>query len=168
MRGILRGGVAQDTPTANIGLSGMRAPTSSAKPLIPTSPLIRPVKSPIGEVKPATATILPRPIKKLGTPEVTPTEEVAPKPMSDEISEVIEDQDPIEEESSESIMEIVEDHKSGTLRPITKTMIPQQQPTNKVAKLTPVKHMLEPVKKMKTRGSPPAKDFGKDKSSSDE
>ena len=87
MRGILGGGTTQEAPTANIGLSGMRAPTSSAKPLIPTSPLIRPVKSPIGEAKPATATILPRPIKKLGTPDVTVNDEIAPEPMSNEISE---------------------------------------------------------------------------------
>ena len=166
MRGILGGGANQEPATANIGLSGMRAPTSSAKPLIPTSPLIRPVKSPIGEAKPATATILPRPIKKLGTPDVTPNEEVAPEPMSNEINEVLEEQEPIQEDSTESVMEITKDQEFGTLRPITKTMIPQQQPKTNVAKLTPVKHMLEPEKK--TQGSPPPKNFGKDKSSSDE
>ena len=144
----------------------MKAPTSSTKQLTPTSSLIRPVKSPISEVKPATATILPRPIKKLGTPEVTPNEEVAPEPMSNEITEVIEEQEPVQEDSSESVMETTEDQEFGTLRPIAKTMIPQQQPKRNVAELTPVKHMLEPVKK--TRGSPPPKDFGKDKSSSDE
>ncbi|MGB0474764.1 MAG: hypothetical protein ACPGK2_02895, partial [Candidatus Poseidoniaceae archaeon] len=164
MRGILGGGTTQEAPTANIGLSGMRAPTSSAKPLIPTSPLIRPVKSPIGEAKPATATILPRPIKKLGTPDVTATEEIAPEPMSNEITEVLEEQALPQEESGEA--EVVEEQEYTTLRPITKTLTPQQQPKTNVAKLTPVKHMLEPVKK--TRGAPPSKDFGKKKSTSDE
>ena len=54
----------------------------------------------------------------------------------------------------------------GTLRPITKTMIPQQQPSTTVANLTPVKHMLEPAKK--SRGAPPPKDLGKKKSDGDE
>lgn len=164
MRGILGGGTTQEAPTANIGLSGMRAPTSSAKPLIPTSPLIRPVKSPIGEAKPATATILPRPIKKLGTPEVTKTEEITPAPMSSEITDVLEEQVLPQEESGET--EVTEELEYSTLRPITKTLTPQQQPKTNLAKLTPVKHMLEPVKK--TRGAPPPKDFGKKKSSSDE
>ena len=146
MRGILGGGRAQEPPRPNIGLAGMRAPTSSAKPLIPTSPLIRPVKSPIGEAKPATAAILPRPIKKLGTPEVQPaTEVVAPETSVEETTDI-------------------DDQRTDTttLRPIAKTMIPQQQPRTTVAKLTPVKHMLEPVKK--SRGPPPSKDMGKKKS----
>jgi len=166
MRGILGGGVNQEPPAANIGLSGMRAPTSSAKPLIPTSPLIRPVKSPIGEAKPATAAILPRPIKRLGTPEVTPTEEVVAEPMSNEIAEVMEEQEAPQEVASETVVEVAEEREYSTLRPITKTLTPQQQPKANVAKLTPVRHMLEPVKK--TRGAPPSKDFGKKKPSSEE
>ena len=166
MRGILGGGVNQEPPAANIGLSGMRAPTSSAKPLIPTSPLIRPVKSPIGEAKPATAAILPRPIKRLGTAEVTPTEEVVAEPMSNEIAEVMEEQEAPQEVASESVVEVAEEREYSTLRPITKTLTPQQQPKANVAKLTPVRHMLEPVKK--TRGAPPSKDFGKKKPSSEE
>ena len=166
MRGILGGGANQEAPTANIGLAGMRAPTSSAKPLIPTSPLIRPVKSPIGEVKPATAAILPRPIMKLGKPEVVPsTEELVPEPIAEEsiepaVEEVMTETESIEEE------EIIQTQEVGTLRPITKTMIPQQQPRKTIAKLTPVKHMLEPEKK--SRGAPPSKDFGKKKSDIDE
>ena len=45
-------------------------------------------------------------------------------------------------------------------------MIPQQQSSTNVAKLTPVKHMLEPAKK--ARGAPPSKDLGKKKSDSEE
>ena len=84
--------------------------------------------------------------------------------MSNEIAEVIEEQDLPQEESGEA--KVVEEQEYTTLRPITKTLTPQQQPKTNVAKLTPVKHMLEPVKK--TRGAPPSKDFGKKKSTSDE
>ena len=69
---------------------------------------------------------------------------------------------------TESIEEekIIQTQEVGTLRPITKTMIPQQQPRKTIAKLTPVKHMLEP--EQKARGAPPSKDFGKKKSDIDE
>ena len=167
MRGILGSSTNQDPPQANIGLAGMRAPTSSAKPLTPGSPLIRPVKSPISsDVKPATATILPRPIKKLGTPEVSPsTEELTPEPMSEEIAEEITEEVLVPQEQDEA--EIVQETQEvATLRPITRTMIPQQQSSTNVAKLTPVKHMLEPAKK--ARGPPPSKDLGTKKSDSDE
>ena len=141
----------------------MRAPTSSAKPLIPTSPLIRPVKSPIGEAKPATASILPRPIKKLGTPEIQPaTEKIVPETeIVDTITEEISNREELAQES-------IKDDTSelGTLRPISKTMIPQQQPRTTVAKLTPVKHMLEP--EQKSRGAPPPKELGRKKSENDE
>jgi len=167
MRGILGSTAAQEAPQPRIGLAGMRAPTSSAKPLTPTTPLIRPVKSPIGEVKPATASILPRPIKKLGTPEVLPaTEEVIPETSIEEVIEPVAEEVAEQEELVEELTdgEVVE--QTATLRPITKTMIPQQQPKTKLAKLTPVKHMLEPAKK--TRGAPPPKDMGKKKPDSDE
>ena len=167
MRGILGAGSSQEPPQPSIGLAGMRAPTSSAKPLIPTTPLIRPIKAPIGEVKPATASILPRPIKKLGTPEVIPSaEESEPEGIiEDTIQPVGEVLSPDETVKPEPVEEkLVEE--MGTLRPITKTMIPQQQPRTTVAKLTPVKHMLEPAKK--SRGAPPPKDLGKKKSDSDE
>ena len=154
MRGIL--GAMPQEPQPSIGLAGMRAPTSSAKPLIPT-PLIRPVKAPIGEVKPATASILPRPIK-LGTQVVPSADEMIPE---EELAEAVQS---VEEVSSmgEAIDTDRTDEQSvgeTTLRPITKTMIPQQQPSTTVANLTPVKHMLEPAKK--SRGAPPPKDLGK-------
>ena len=163
MRGILGSATSQEPPQSTIGLAGMRAPTSSAKPLIPTSPLIRPVKSPIGEVKPATASILPRPIKKLGTPEVQPvTEELAPEAeIVDSTTEEISDTEELVQESTKD-----DTSELGTLRPISKTMIPQQQPRTTIAKLTPVKHMLEP--EQKSRGAPPPKDLGKKKSDNDE
>ena len=100
----------------------------------------------------ATPAILPRPIKRLGTPEVIPTEEAVAEPMSNEIAEVMEEQEAPQEVASESVVEVAEEREYSTLRPITKTLTPQQQPKANVAKLTPVRHMLEPVKK--TRFSP--------------
>ena len=79
--------------------------------------------------------------------------------MSNEIAEVMEEQEAPQEEASETVVEVSEEREYSTLRPITKTLTPQQQPKANVAKLTPVRHMLEPVKK--TRGAPPSKDFGK-------
>ena len=165
MRVILGGSTNQEPPQANIGLAGMRAPTSSAKPLTPNSPLIRPVKSPIGsDIQPATAAILPRPIKKLGTPEVSPsTEELTPEPMSEEITEEI-TEEVVTSQEQEQIVQETQD--VATLRPITRTMIPQQQSSTNVAKLTPVRHMLEPTKK--SRGAPPSKDLGKKQSDSED
>ena len=167
MRGILGASTAQEPPQPSIGLAGMRAPTSSAKPLIPTTPLIRPVKAPIGEVKPATASILPRPIKKLGTPEVVPsTEEMIPEEELAEAVQSVEAVSSIDEAIDAEPTDEQSVGEMGTLRPITKTMIPQQQPSTTVANLTPVKHMLEPAKK--SRGAPPPKDLGKKKSDADE
>ena len=85
--------------------------------------------------------------------------------MSNEIAEVMEEQE-APQEASETVVEVAEEREYTTLRPITKTLTPQQQPKTNVAKLTPVRHMLEPVKK--TRGAPPSKDFGKKKPSSEE
>ena len=70
---------------------------------------------------------------------------------------------PQEQDEAEIVQETQE---VATLRPITRTMIPQQQSSTNVAKLTPVKHMLEPAKK--ARGPPPSKDLGTKKSDSDE
>tara|TARA_B100001989_G_scaffold240006_1_gene204690 strand:+ start:244 stop:516 length:273 start_codon:yes stop_codon:yes gene_type:complete len=88
--------------------------------------------------------------------EIVPATEIV-----DTISEGISDTEELAQES------ITDDNSEiGTLRPITKTMIPQQQPRTTIAKLTPVKHMLEP--EQKSRGAPPSKDLGKQKSDNDE
>ena len=80
-------------------------------------------------MKPATASIY-HAIKKLGTPEVVPsTEEMIPE---EELSEAVQS---VEEVSGigEAIDTEPTDEQSvgamGTLRPITKTMIPQQPST---------------------------------------
>jgi hypothetical protein len=133
LRGVL-GGLNQETK-AGIGLSGMRAPISSAKPLIPTSPLVRPIKAPLDSAKPTTSAILPRPIMKLGTPTIQPTveEELQPEIITEESPDM---------DSSEP--------ETTTLAPITKTMIPLEKVDSGFAKLTPVKHMLETVKNEST------------------
>jgi len=144
LRGVLGGAGAEDKPS--IGLSGMRAPQSSAKPLIPTSSLIRPVKSPIAEGQPSLGVQLPQPIKKIGITKLEPvTEEIEAEIQTEEV-----------EQSPETT----------TLRPIGKTMIPRQAPKTTVVKLTPVKHMLQAEEKK--RGSPPSKDLGKKNTESDE
>ena len=148
-------GIPGTTSAHHWPLRYMRAPTSSAKPLIPTSPLIRPVKSPIGEVKPATASIL-RPIKKLGTPEIQPvTEEIVPETeIDDTITEEISDtEELVQEPTTDDTSEI------GHSKAYNQNYDSQQQPRTTIAKLTPVKHMLEP--EQKSRGAPPPKDLGK-------
>jgi hypothetical protein len=127
---------------ASIGLSGMRAPTSSAKPLIPTSPLVRPIKSPLVSAQPTTSAILPKPIMKLGTPVIQPAveEELQPEVITEE-SQVMGSSEP---------ETMTDEQESTTLAPITKTMIPLEQVDSSFAKLTPVKHMLQPVEKQST------------------
>jgi hypothetical protein len=129
LRGVL-GGLNQETK-AGIGLSGMRAPKSSAKPLIPTSPLVRPIKSPLASSQPTTSAILPKPIMKLGTPAIQPVieEELQPESVTEELGVVADNQE------------------TTTLAPITRTMVPVEQVQSNVVKLTPVKHMLTPVKR---------------------
>jgi hypothetical protein len=45
---------------------------------------------------------------------------------------------------------MIDEQESTTLAPITKTMIPLEQVGSSFAKLTPVKHMLQPVEKQST------------------
>ncbi len=148
MRGILAG---SNVEAPRMGLSGMRAPETSSKPLAPTSPLVRPVKSPIvsTEVKPSVQ--LPKPVQKMGTAQLKP---------------VISTLQPQKSETEEDTDESASTVETSTLRPITTTLTPLEQPKTNVSTLTPVKHMLQPVKK--TRGSPPPSSLGKGKNKSDE
>ena len=148
---------SQEPPQPTIGLSGMRAPTSSHETSHSNKSTHEPVKSPIGEVKPAAPSVTSRPIKKLGTPEIQPlTEEIVPETeIVDTITGEISDTDELVQEPTTD-----DNSEIGTLRPITKTMIPQQQPRTTIAKLTPVKHMLEPEQKSR-EGAPPPKDLGR-------
>ena len=62
LRGIMDGQL--QAPQPQMGLSGMRTPMTSSKPLspLPGSPLAKPVKAPIGG---SIATNLPQPVQKL-------------------------------------------------------------------------------------------------------
>ena len=146
MRGVLSNEQPQQP---RMGLAGMRAPETSSKPLAPSSSLVRPVKSPLATPKPVQSTVLPKPVQKMGTAELKP------------VVSTLQPQEPEVEVSSE-----VQQNVTTTLTPITTTLTPQVKPTGDVARLTPIKHMLEPVKK--TRGSPPPSSFGKNADGSDE
>ena len=156
LRGIV--GQTDAEPKPRIGLAGMRAPTSSAKPLIPSSPLVRPVKAPIASAVKPPVVELPKPIKKIGITKL--------QPITDSVSEVMnEESTPSEVEETTEQLD-AEPQPTATLTPITTTLTPQQQSTNDYARLTPIKHMLMPEKK--TRGAPPSKNIGKKKQDSDE
>jgi hypothetical protein len=68
---------------------------------------------------------------KLGTPAIQPAiaEELQPQNVTEELEVVADNQE------------------TTTLAPITRTMVPLEQVESKVVKLTPVKHMLTPVKR---------------------
>ena len=144
MRGILSNEQPQQP---RMGLAGMRAPETSSKPLAPSASLVRPVKSPLATPKPTPSTELPKPVQKMGTAELKP---------------VVSTLQPQESEVSSEVQQNV----TTTLTPITTTLTPQVQSTSNVARLTPIKHMLEPAKK--TRGSPPPSSFGKNSEDSEE
>ena len=145
MRGILSNEQPQQP---RMGLAGMRAPETSSKPLTPSASLVRPVKSPLVSQTPSPSADLPKPVQKMGTAELTPVVST------------------LQPQESEIIPEVQQNVTSTTLTPITTTLTPQVQPTSNVARLTPIKHMLEPVKK--TRGTPPSSSLGKSNEQSDE
>ena len=126
----------------------MRAPETSSKPLAPSASLVRPVKSPLVSPTPAPTTVLPKPVQKMGTAELRP------------VVSTLQPQEP------ETVVEVEQNVTTTTLTPITTTLTPQAKPTANVARLTPIKHMLEPVKK--SRGSPPSSSFGKNADDSEE
>tara|TARA_B100001769_G_C22050143_1_gene564524 strand:- start:634 stop:1323 length:690 start_codon:yes stop_codon:yes gene_type:complete len=148
MRGILAGS-SENQP--RMGLSGMRAPETSSKPLAPTSPLVRPIKSPVISPEPKPSVELPKPVQKMGTAELKPV-----------VSTLQPQQSGIELEGEEPVSTV----STTTLKPITTSLTPQVQPKTGVSTLTPVKHMLQPVKK--TRGAPPPSSMGKSKEKSEE
>jgi len=146
MRGILSNEQPQQP---RMGLAGMRAPETSSKPLAPSASLVRPVKSPLVTPTPAPTTVLPKPVQKMGTAELRP------------VVSTLQPQEP------ETVVEVEQNvTTTTTLTPITTTLTPQAKPTANVARLTPIKHMLEPVKK--SRGSPPPSSLGKNTDDSEE
>jgi hypothetical protein len=86
MRGAMAQAAAQHTPS--VGLSGMRAPRSTAKSLSGTQPMAKPIKAPIGGMNlPTQAAILPMPIqpKVIRQPIVQQPETAPPVVESPEI-----------------------------------------------------------------------------------
>jgi hypothetical protein len=146
MRGILSN--EQQSQQPRMGLAGMRAPETSSKPLAPSASLVRPVKSPLISPKPVQTPELPKPVQKMGTAELKPVVSTL-QPQESEVAE-----------------EVGQKITTTTLTPITTTLTPQVKPTANVARLTPIKHMLEPVKK--TRGAPPPSSLGKKADDSEE
>jgi hypothetical protein len=86
MRGAMAQAAAQHTPS--VGLSGMRAPRSTAKSLSGAQPMAKPIKAPIGGMNlPSQAAILPMPIqpKVIRQPIVQQPETAPPVVESPEI-----------------------------------------------------------------------------------
>ena len=86
MRGAMAQAAAQHTPS--MGLSGMRAPRSTAKSLSGTQPMAKPIKAPIGGINlPTQAATLPMPIqpKVIRQPVVQQPETAPPVVSSPEI-----------------------------------------------------------------------------------
>ena len=153
MRGVLSG--QQQAPQPRMGLSGMRSPMTSSKPLTPQSgvPLARPVKTPLGAAAPA----LPQPVQKLVR---TPLQPVNAPVAETQMEQVVE---PAGESKSDEVEQPVveepqEEEMVSTLRPITTVLESIGTPsTAKTATLTP-----RPVQLIakKERGAPPQSSRG--------
>jgi hypothetical protein len=152
MRGAL--GNQQQAPQARMGLSGMRSPMTSSKPLAPSNiPLTKPVKAPLGA---DSAPSLPQPIQKLVRAPLQPIASPEPETQMEQVAEPI--IEPIAESVPEMEVEPVvdepqEEDMSTTLRPITAVLQVLETPVAvKTTTLTPQLAQLIPQKE---RGSPP-------------
>ena len=152
MRGNL--GNQQQAPQARMGLSGMRSPMTSSKPLAPSNiPLTKPVKAPLGA---DSAPSLPQPVQKLVRSPLQPIASPEPETQMEQVAEPI--LEPIAESVPEMEVEPVadepqEEDMSATLRPITTVLQALETPVAvKTTTLTPQLAQLIPQKK---RGSPP-------------
>ena len=157
LRGIMDGQL--QAPQPQMGLSGMRTPMTSSKPLspLPGSPLAKPVKAPIGG---SIATNLPQPVQKLvrkplqpiSSPEAETQMEQVPEPVTvpEPVSEPM-----LEETVSEEIVPVETDseQRTSTLTPITEVLqtLETTEPV-KTALIRPKPVQLVPKK---TRGPPP-------------
>jgi hypothetical protein len=153
IRGVL--GDQQQAPQPRMGLSGMRSPMTSAKPLAPISgvPLAKPVKAPLGG---GTAPSLLQPVQKLVRAPLQPISSPEPETQMEQVVEQI--VEPIAESVSETeveeiIEEVLEEGMSTTMRPIT-TVLQSIEPSEavKTTTLTPQPVQLIP---QKVRGVPP-------------
>jgi len=170
-RGALAQAAAQHQPS--VGLSGMRAPKSTAKSLSGNMPMPTPIKAPIsgGIVQPRQAGVaLPQPIHQkvirqpIAPTPVAPEPEEIPKPVStpvtvvEEVQPTTEIEEVIEELPVETLDESLEDEileeavtEAVKLTPITVLETVDKSTT---ATMTPVStSVLQPVKR---RGPPPS------------
>ena len=161
MRGVLSG--QQQAPQPRMGLSGMRSPMTSSKPLTPQVgvPLARPVKTPLGG---GAAPSLPQPVQKLVRSPLQPVTTPVPETQMEQVVE------PVGESESEDaeqpvVDESQEEEITSTLRPITSVLESIGTPsTAKTATLTPKPVQLIPKK---ARGAPPQSNRGEKPESSD-
>ena len=155
MRGVLSG--QQQPPQARMGLSGMRSPMTSSKPLAPMAgaPLARPVKKPLGSS--GAAPNLPQPVQKLVRTPLQPISSPVAETQMEQVVEPV--AEPTEEPDVEPVVEETqEEEMSTTLRPITSVLQSVETATDvKTTTLTPQLRQLVPKK---ARGAPPQSNRG--------
>lgn len=172
MRGMLAGQAPQPS---RMGLAGMRAPSSSKPLTMPGTPLVKPIKSPLGPnsaptlVQPIQPKVVRTPMQPAGQlvqPNVTPEIDDVPLPASEVETPIIEESVPestAELEAAvaqeiDAVQTIVDepaaaDEETAVMRPITTVLTAAGEPeTVKTALLTPVPKQLVPKK---SRGAPP-------------
>lgn len=153
MRGII--GDQQQVPQARMGLSGMRTPLTSSKPLASMSgvPLARPVKAPLGG---GPEPSLPQPVQKLVRTQLQPITSAEPETQMEQVVEPVVEQiaESVPETEVEPVVDEAEDEgMSTTLRPITSVLQVIETPeAAKTTTLTPKPVQLIPHK---ARGTPP-------------
>jgi hypothetical protein len=152
MRGVL--GDQQQVPQARLGLSGMRAPLTSSKPLASISgvPLAKPVKAPLGA---GSVPSLPQPVQKLVRTQLQPITSAEPETQMEQVVEPVVEQiaESVPETEVELVVDEAEEDMSTTLRPITSVLQVIETPaTVKTTTLTPQPVQLIPHK---ARGTPP-------------
>ena len=155
MRGVLSG--QQQPPQPRMGLSGMRSPMTSSKPLAPQSnvPLARPVKTPLGS---GAAPSLPQPVQKLVRAPLQPVTSPVAETQIEQTVESAEEQSVADESQEDEIV--------STLRPITSVLESLGAPsTAKTATLTPKPVQLIPKK---ARGAPPQSNRGEKPQTTDD
>ena len=159
MRGAL--GEQQQPPQARMGLSGMRSPMTSSKPLAPIAgiPLAKPIKAPLGGGE---APSLPQPVQKLVRTQIQPIDSPESETQMEQVAEPVVEAviESVSEMESEPVLdEAVGEDPSATLRPITSVLQALETPAKvKTTTLTPRPVQLIP---QKARGAPPQSKRGK-------
>jgi hypothetical protein len=186
MRGML-GGQAPQQP--RMGLAGMRAPSTSSKPLtMPGAPLVKPIKAPLGAsaapslVQPVQPRVVRKPLQPINAlvqPSSSPQLDDVPLPASEaeavpsleEVeAAVAEEIQPLEEsvEAAPAMEEASDSEAEDTavLRPVTTVLSPASTPA--VVATTTLKQVLPQLVPKKERGAPPNIKRGKASKASEE